>query len=255
MRLLLVVMIAALVSGPAMLSAQGQPITQSLRTSWDGAKKNIVQSAEVMPEANYSFKPVDVVRTFGQILGHVAGANYAFCAAAKGEKAPFDEGAFEKLPTKAAIVKAVGDSMAYCDAASPRPTIASSPETIEMPFGMARRSRVRCHEHRQRERAYGSVVFPIKGTSALLDRVNGFGLPHRTQRHTEHRTRSMGARRIAGATPSQRPAVDQGRWPWCDRARIVDRRRGVSSRAHRLRSIRPLAALDYARVSFLSNNL
>jgi uncharacterized damage-inducible protein DinB len=168
MRLVLVVLTAALVGAPVLLTAQaGQPITQSLRTSWDGAKKNLVQSAEVMPEANYSFKPVDAVRTFGQILGHVAGANYVFCAAAKGEKAPFNEGAFEKLPTKAAIAKAVADSVAYCDGALAATDDRKLADTIEMPFGMGKAARASAfvinighvNEH------YGNLVtyFRIKG--------------------------------------------------------------------------------------------
>ena len=168
MRVSFVVMLAAVMSGPALLTAQSsQPIAQSLRTSWDGAKKNIVQSAEVMPEANYSFKPVETVRTFGQILGHVAGANYAFCAAAKGEKAPHEEGAFEKLPTRAAIIKAVGESMAYCDAALAAADDRKLAEIIEMPFGMGKAARASAfvinighlNEH------YGNLVtyFRIKG--------------------------------------------------------------------------------------------
>jgi uncharacterized damage-inducible protein DinB len=168
MRAVFVVMTASLLSGPVSLTAQGaQPITQALGTSWDGAKKNIVQSADVMPEANFSFKPVDVVRTFGQILGHIAGANYAFCAAAKGEMAPFEEGAFEKLPTKAAIVKALGESMAYCDAAFAAADDRKLGETIDMPFGMGKAARASAlvmnighlNEH------YGNLVtyFRIKG--------------------------------------------------------------------------------------------
>jgi hypothetical protein len=149
------------------VSAQGsQPIAESLRVSWDGAKKNIVESAELMPEANYSFKPVDTVRTFGQILGHVAGANYVICAAAKGEKSPHAEEAFEKLATKAAIGKALAESMAYCDAAFVADDRKVA-EIIEMPFGMGKGARSRAlimnighlNEH------YGNLVtyFRIKG--------------------------------------------------------------------------------------------
>ncbi len=168
MRASFVVMIAAVVSGPALLTAQSsQPIAQSLRTSWDAAKKNIVQSADVMPEANYGFKPVETVRTFGQILGHVAGVNYAFCAAGKGEKPPYEEGAFEKLPTRAALIKAVGESMAYCDAALAAADDRKLAETIAMPFGMGQAARAsvfvmnigHLNEH------YGNLVtyFRIKG--------------------------------------------------------------------------------------------
>jgi DinB superfamily len=155
-------------AAPALLAAQGaQPVTQSLRSSWDGAKKNIVESADVMPEADYGFKPVDGVRTFGQILGHLAGANYVICSAAKGEKPPHAENAFEKLPTKAAIVKALGESMAYCDGAMGGLDDRKLGETIEMPFGMGKAARASAivlnighlNEH------YGNLVtyFRIKG--------------------------------------------------------------------------------------------
>lgn len=97
-------------------AAPANPITQVLRSTWTSAKNNIRRSADVMPEAKYGFKPVDSVRSFGAILSHVAGAGYEFCAAAKGEKTPFTEDAFEKTATtKAEIVKAVDGAIAYCD--------------------------------------------------------------------------------------------------------------------------------------------
>ena len=171
MRTTTVMVLAMSLAIPAVASAQapagGQPYAQALRGAWDGAKKNIVESSTIMEEANYSFKPVDGVRTFGQILAHVAGANYMFCSAAKGEKSPHAEDAFEKLATKAEIVKAVADSMAYCDAAMAGATDAKMSETIDMPFGMGKGPRASAvmmnighlNEH------YGNLVtyFRIKG--------------------------------------------------------------------------------------------
>ena len=94
------------------------PVSQALRNAWNSAKRNISESAEQMPEAKYGFKPVDSVKTFGEILAHVAGASYDYCSLAKGEAAPFDEDHFEKTAkTKAEIQKAVNDAIAYCDAA------------------------------------------------------------------------------------------------------------------------------------------
>lgn len=111
------VLIAALLLAPPNLFAQSaNPLTAALRSEWNGAKTNVRRSADVMPEAKYTFKPVDSVRTFGAILAHVAGASYEFCAAAKGEKAPYAEDYFEKsAKTKAEIVKALDGAMAYCD--------------------------------------------------------------------------------------------------------------------------------------------
>jgi uncharacterized damage-inducible protein DinB len=112
------------------------PVSDSIRSSWNGAKRNIAESAEQMPEADYGFRPVSTVRTFGEILAHVAGANYAFCSAAKGEKSPFAEDDFEKTAkTKAAIMKAVNDSHVYCDGAYTALTDASAGQLVANPFG------------------------------------------------------------------------------------------------------------------------
>ncbi len=111
------VLVAALLCAPLGVSAQSaNPITASLRSAWNSAKANVRRSADVMPEAKYNFKPVDSVRTFGAMLAHIAGASYEFCSAAKGEKSPHAEDAFEKsAKTKAEIVKALDDAIAYCD--------------------------------------------------------------------------------------------------------------------------------------------
>jgi uncharacterized damage-inducible protein DinB len=112
-----------------------QPVAGAIKASWDGAKKNMRDSAEFMPEANFSFKPVDTVRTFGQIVAHTAGANYVFCSAIKGEKSPQAESAFEGLATKAAILKAWDESVTYCDAAYSAATDRTIAEVIDQPFG------------------------------------------------------------------------------------------------------------------------
>jgi hypothetical protein len=89
-----------------------------------------------MPEAKFGFKPVDTVRTYGQILAHVAGANYNFCAAARGEKSPFTEDAFEKTATtRPAIIKAVEDSIKYCDTAYAALDDRKAAEIVDGAFG------------------------------------------------------------------------------------------------------------------------
>ena len=74
------------VSAFAQSPAAANPIAAGVRTAWESGKRNLTRSAEQMPETDYGFRPVNTVRTFGEILAHVAGANYVFCAAAKGEK-------------------------------------------------------------------------------------------------------------------------------------------------------------------------
>ena len=60
-----------------------------------------------MPEADYNFKPNESVRTFGQIIAHVAGASYVYCSAARGEKTPHQEDDFEKTATTKADISKV----------------------------------------------------------------------------------------------------------------------------------------------------
>lgn len=77
------------------------------------AKNNIIKAAQKMPEEHYGFKPAEGVRTYVQLLGHIADASYMFCKAVEGEQ---HKPAIEKtVTTKAAMVDEVTKAMAYCD--------------------------------------------------------------------------------------------------------------------------------------------
>lgn len=119
-------------AGPSQSPNAGVVLVRIAQNGWAGAKRNIVESADQMPEADYSFKPTDNVRTFGQILAHVADSNYYYCARSKGEQPPVPDGTLEKTATtKAAIVKALGESVAYCDAVYTSLTPASAAEMVK----------------------------------------------------------------------------------------------------------------------------
>jgi uncharacterized damage-inducible protein DinB len=135
--------VVALMTGGVQAQAGANPVSDAIREMYDGAKKNIKDSSTIAEatQAIFDFKPVDSVRTYGQIVAHVAGANYEICAAAKGEKAPNAEAAFDKLTAKAEIVKAYDGSVAYCDAVYQALTDATAGQTIEMPFGMGKAPR------------------------------------------------------------------------------------------------------------------
>jgi uncharacterized damage-inducible protein DinB len=148
--------------------SSGNQVAQSVRQAWDDAKRNITESGDQMPEEHYGFQPTKDVRTFGQILAHIAGANYVFCSAAKGEKSPFAEEAFEKsTTTRAGIIKALAASMTYCDGAYAVGTDAQLAGAVDLPFGAGKGPRIRAllgnighlNEH------YGNLVtyFRMKG--------------------------------------------------------------------------------------------
>jgi uncharacterized damage-inducible protein DinB len=91
------------------------PISTNVKDAYTEVRNNILRSAEKMPEENYSFRPAPRVRTFGEILGHVAQEQYIyFCGPVKGENKAAD---IEKTKTsKADLIAALNDSFAYCDA-------------------------------------------------------------------------------------------------------------------------------------------
>lgn len=76
----------------------------------------ISAAADQMPEADYAFRPTPDVRSFGELVGHVANANYTFCAPVLGEQPPQAPNA-EKLTSKAEIVAALKAGFEYCDRA------------------------------------------------------------------------------------------------------------------------------------------
>jgi len=118
---------AASVSNPA-AGAANTAVTGA-KNVWNAMTGYVTTAAEQMPEADYAFKPVATVRSFGELIGHIAGAQNMICAAALGEKQPNEDDIEKSVKTKAGLVAALKASTAYCarayaqsDAASAGPT-------------------------------------------------------------------------------------------------------------------------------------
>ncbi len=108
--------IAAILATATLALAQtpADPLVSGQKMLDTRVKDYLIRSAEKMPEENYSFKPSPDVRSFGQILGHVADAQYLFGSALLGEKNP--EPGIEKNKTaKADLIQALKDAFAYSD--------------------------------------------------------------------------------------------------------------------------------------------
>ena len=114
---------------------QGAPQTitlaAGLQRSYEGVKRNLTEMAEKMAEADYSFQITKDVRTFGQLFGHVANAQFNACSAARGVANPNQGNDNEKKTTKAEFVKALADSFAFCDEAFKMLTDANATEMMK----------------------------------------------------------------------------------------------------------------------------
>ena len=94
-------------------------------------RRNLADAAESMPADEYAFKPTPQVRSFGELVGHVVNANFFFCSQAKGEPSPSTTN-HERTIDKAGLVKALRDSLAYCDALYATTTDANFNQLVKM---------------------------------------------------------------------------------------------------------------------------
>jgi len=98
--------------GTALLQAQGNPLSAEVKGSYESIANNILKAAEKMPEDGYSFKATADVRAFGELIGHVANAQFGICGIVKGET---KRGDAASKTSKADLVEALKTSTAYCD--------------------------------------------------------------------------------------------------------------------------------------------
>ncbi len=168
-------------AGPA-----GQPvgIAAGLQTSYNRIKTLVTQSADKLSEADYVFKPVNEIRSYGQLWGHVANFHYGTCAQVKGVPNPNQGINLENtLTTKAAFVKALADSFAFCDDAFSSLTDQTAVELLMGGRGAPRAKLVVLNqivEHDNEMYGIGTVYQRLKGvvppsTEAQQNRAGGAG--------------------------------------------------------------------------------
>jgi uncharacterized damage-inducible protein DinB len=100
---------------PQAAGAQAKAYVTAAKAQSDLVKGNIVKAAEKMPEEHYAFKPVPEVRSYGQLLGHIADASFMICSRAAGTDNPSKTSTEKTATTKAALAKALNEAFAYCD--------------------------------------------------------------------------------------------------------------------------------------------
>ena len=126
--------IAALPAGLAQgtAAAPANPISDSEKRAYAMLSSVLIAAAEKMPEESYSFKPTPEVRTFGQLVGHLADSQYYFCSTAAGESKPPESDAEKSKTKKADLVAALRDAVAYCNKTYAGMTDAKGSQMIKM---------------------------------------------------------------------------------------------------------------------------
>jgi uncharacterized damage-inducible protein DinB len=85
-----------------------------VKSMYGTIRRDLVEAAQQMPEDEYAFKPTPEVRSFGELVSHVAAANLLFSSQAKGDSPKFPA-AMQAMTKKSDLVKLLNDALTYCD--------------------------------------------------------------------------------------------------------------------------------------------
>jgi uncharacterized damage-inducible protein DinB len=107
----------------SLATAQGQPnppnptmgpnpLTTTISIFRSNMQDKIMKSAEAMPVSKYSYRPTKDVRSFAEILNHLADISYKLCSDVKGEANPATAAANR---SKTEIIAYLKGAFAYCD--------------------------------------------------------------------------------------------------------------------------------------------
>ncbi len=116
-RPILTLVLSGLVFAVQAAGQNGNTLTLEIKELHDTTKVDVVRSAERMPAEYFDFQPTPEVRTFGQIVGHVATTLYDYCAAAGAESNPHPALVEETVSGKADLVDALKAAYDYCEEA------------------------------------------------------------------------------------------------------------------------------------------
>ena len=115
-------------SGPASGArpAGGDATLAAIRRSFAEVSDNVTKAAALVPADQYTYRPADSVRTFGQMIGHVADGYTYYCAAAAGRTVEWTDAIEKGTTDKAALVQKLGQATEACKAAHGAPADAGA---------------------------------------------------------------------------------------------------------------------------------
>jgi uncharacterized damage-inducible protein DinB len=151
-------------------------------------QQNLIRAGKQMPAEKFAYRPAPApVRSFGEILAHVADANYLFCSAAAGKADPIHkdlnlpveavpEDALERrLRSKPEILEALEASFQFCSGVFAELTDAGLATPVEGTFGTRATAVTLAVYHGGQH--YGNLVSYMR--AAGVDPPTALGVPGR----------------------------------------------------------------------------
>ena len=110
----LVVVPAAAAAQDSMPAVKTMTLSGAVVRGVQGIQNSLMEAAAKMPEEHYGFRPTPEIKPFGQLVAHVALAQFRDCAFLKGEPNPKKDDKEETSRTKADAVALLKASNDYC---------------------------------------------------------------------------------------------------------------------------------------------
>ena len=104
------------VSGQSAAVQQSGSADAALRGGFAELSGWVTKAADIVPADKYSYRPTQTVRTFGQLVAHLADSYTYFCARASGRKVEWSDAIEKGITDKAALVQRLKETTGACSA-------------------------------------------------------------------------------------------------------------------------------------------
>jgi uncharacterized damage-inducible protein DinB len=171
LKLVLSLMVAFLAFQPV----KAQSIDEMVK-EWERAKAYTKEYLDAMPADKYDLKPTPEMRSFAEQMLHFTDANYAFAAAATGEKSPIGQGESEKSADKSKenTTKLVMAGYDFVINGIKKMNPAQMGENIKM-FGRFEMTKgmaiTKCFEHQTHHRGQTTVYIRLAGAKPPQEKL------------------------------------------------------------------------------------
>ncbi|HLA11519.1 MAG TPA: DinB family protein [Pyrinomonadaceae bacterium] len=95
----------------------GNEMAAEMRRSWAEVSDWVTSAAETVPAEKYNYRPADTVRTFGQLIGHIADSYNYYCAQAAGQKVEWSDPIEKGSTDKGTVVPKLKLALEKCNSA------------------------------------------------------------------------------------------------------------------------------------------
>ena len=122
MKLRILALLCCLLLPAASSFAQSAPdktpdVSTEMRNGFNDVNGWVMKAADMVPADKYNYRPVDSVRTFGQLIAHITDSYNYFCANAAGTKVEWSEAVEKGGTDKDTLLPKLKEAVGRCNTA------------------------------------------------------------------------------------------------------------------------------------------